>query len=614
MKNTSTTVALLFVLAFALLAPVKHAEATDSINSLNSRGPPLHTTLSDNPNGPFEFYSVPVDAPSYPPIVISPAGRRLTSDSVSYPTFGNVGDICDGGSHHCKIGLLCNPHGKCVGPAKRGENCSAAASAYMCENGNWCSNTVDDIYVCEPEFKKGKSCNFTYQCTGGHGCNNNVCTAWFSLGKNKDSSSFAYCTPGLGYNSATRKCVPITSLQCTTVSDCAMGGLGATDRIFYSCEDNHCSYNGPDCWYNMPATSGAVRPMNNYYDKSKPQIDKAINTSYAYCQYSKHIAHKTHVTDDQLLVQAVFLFGISDTTWVPADGNCSFTGARCEVGTYCTLGKCARFPSENQPCGATLYATNNRTQYGQCDVQFFLYCDTYLDVYPSSEYLGSIGKCRKGSSKSGTYCNFNYTYNVATAEYVDTQHGCDASSGIYCNYVNVSTGYDNELYFGTCEKAGSVKDGTPIWDYEADFFCQYNLINADSICGKFSRRTCGTWLDCADLVYPYGTQYSDYSFVDTSYSYYWSYLYFIERQVGCVDGFCQSTAPNNCNKQYETAVSNQFTRAFPNTCDYVKCRLSNVTTDGFTLCGTSDASSNSRVSSSSSYLAAIVFVAMLLFL
>ena len=210
--------------------------------------------------------------------------RKLMTENVTInqPKMVDVGERCnDCVNKYCKIGLICTPTtGICVGPAKKGGNCSADASGYMCESGSWCN----EDFECIGEVGKDKPCTEDYECQGGMGCNLGKCTRWYSVTKNNPAESYDFCEVGLGFDTVNQQCLPLNELECTEVHDCTVEGFGVTDSIFYTCNSktHRCEYNGPYCWYFLEAISQKSK-YNNYYDKSKPRVPINVWEDYATC-------------------------------------------------------------------------------------------------------------------------------------------------------------------------------------------------------------------------------------------------------------------------------------------------------------------------------------------
>ena len=212
--------------------------------------------------------------------------RKLMTENVTInqPKMVDVGERCnDCVNKYCKIGLICTPTtGICVGPAKKGGNCSADASGYMCESGSWCN----EDFECIGEVGKDKPCTEDYECQGGMGCNLGKCTRWYSVTKNNPAESYDFCEVGLGFDTVNQQCLPLNELECTEVHDCTVEGFGVTDSIFYTCNSktHRCEYNGPYCSYFLEAISQKSK-YNNYYDKSKPRVPINVWEDYATCVY-----------------------------------------------------------------------------------------------------------------------------------------------------------------------------------------------------------------------------------------------------------------------------------------------------------------------------------------
>ena len=255
---------------------------------------------------------------------------------------------------------------------------------------------------------------------------------------------------------------------------------------------------------------------------------------------------------------------------------------------------------------------NSLAPYSMCDVTDFLTCNKVV-THPTNKYVGPIGICDKGSSKSESACGTNVKQlspSTAGVLYYDYTV-CSSTHGYYCDLlvdtVNVSSGF--------CRKKGSLPPGK---NTSNGAYCQSGLIY-DNIapvapCKTYAQMNinCSKWTDCANDVNPTGYQATigDYvgggAYPFAAYS--WSVTEYFYSQVACVANRCQFTGPN-CQYAYMGAVDyDKQTFEYPSTCKFVKCQLKEQIANGYTIC--TDVNS-SIIFSPSVFMFLITVIAML---
>jgi len=626
------TLSLLFGIMFIAIVPVR---------MIQLNGPKTLTSLPTTANNHSKFHQILITPPSLHP-QLSARGRNdnvtdyddvvvvegndggkgkrrklLTEITINEPKMVDLGGRCnDCVNKFCKIGLICTPTtGLCVGPAKKGQNCSADASGYMCESGSWCSE--DEI--CVGEVGKGKPCTENYECQGGMGCNLGKCAKWYSITKNNPAQSYDFCEVGLGFDTKNQKCVVLEELACTNVKNCTVEGFGVTDAIFYTCNPttNLCQYKGPYCWYFLEAISMRSE-YNNYYDNSQPRVSVDVWEDYAACMYqSKSAKGAGDVNDGERLAQVEWYFMESQTQWVDTGGSCSNSHVeRCKIGSYCANYTCKLFPKENDPCGLQQGAHNDRWPYYVCDVEGYLWCSNYT-FYDTEQYVGPIGTCMKGNAKNGSKCSWQQ-YLATAPEYGENYIGetvsCDETNGMYCNTIE-GIGTNNQS--GYCTRFGSVPAGkNASWGIFCENGLYYDFHEGYQKCLSFEQadRSCDVWEDCTGFQRGYCGLYGvDYHYEDDVFRFGWEYYDYFEAQVACVDSKCAYIGPDNCNKEYEKSVL--FTLMnddVPERCNYAKCQLRDSVTKDYTLCVQTSSASLLSFSSSGLFVFLIFGASILL--
>lgn len=572
-----------------------------------------------------------VESPSQSPtesLTESPS-ESITHGITSVMTVAFEGEYCSSDDLVvCAIGLLCNSLNVCVGPAKTGKNCSLDSSQLMCDNGNWCDCSVDgessggdysnNACVCVAEKGKNAVCTYDYQCIGGLACNFGKCTRLYSLGINKRAKSIDFCEPGLGLNKTnidgSGTCQRISDVSCNAVTDCTPGGRGVFDEIFYTCTNNKCAYTGPYCWYYLPMIAQRGK-HNNYYDGSEPRVTLETYENYGYCVYSEFVAAGSHFSKGDMLIQLSYYFEPSQRTWVEKGFPCAFSGARCMMGSYCTVHNiCELYPHEGQPCGPAYGPGSVGDPYTVCDIYGYLTCDVAASATHVEDY-GPLGKCVRGAKKNGTACSYHMQ---ADSQYpsvdVWVTTACDMSDSYYCNFIE--SGVDAAS--GYCARFGSVGPGQKAyWGAfcEPDLYFNYRT---DYTCKTFEEADvrCNAWNDCIDYVRGYfGTYYYDEHQVYEPHAYGWNYDNWLQTQVGCVNNKCAYFGPTDCDSRYRKAT--EYTTRdldFPKECPYVKCQLDPVTAPDYVLCaGSSGAFSISPFFSSNILIMLLSVLAMALF-
>ena len=540
------------------------------------------------------------DSPSFSP-------SDSTSPSVpmsSTPVISRIGGPCNDAQEPdinggCQIGLVCNGNNICVGPATSGGNCNTTNSNYLCQNGDWCNcdyALYGDACYCEAESKDGAPCLYDFECRGKSGCNGGVCTKWFSVNVGDASESFDFCRPGLLFDSVHDTCVQPNQKACDTQLDCAPGGVGVTDNIFYQCKENKCHYKGSDCWSYLVETNTYL-DFNNYYDDGYRRLPLGTWEQYAWCIYQSYRAEGASPSPSQLYHQATNYNGIYftnlQTEWVDTGGNCASPSTRCRMGSYCSNHTCVLFPGLGDNCGPTPGAETDRSSYYMCDVTEYYQCDRTTVDDPTPAYVGPLGKCVKGTAKNGDMCSYNVTLYKGTLVY--DYKLCDWGKDYYCNYERNVVNY----YTGYCAKPASVGAGMIASD---GYFCQNGLTFEYSGPGwpkclnlNDTNVDCTSWRDCIDFDLTWlGFYYNDYHYVEDPYEYGWTYWEYYRRQVECNVGKCYFINTDSCQKQLEKASdykrNNQY---YPNNCHYLDCQLVNDTTPDYAFCSSQTGASTS---------------------